>query len=97
MLPTAEQADLLGDALLENGALSVSVEDADAGGMSEKPIFGEPGATPQFWDACTLIAHFAPDADADELVRACAEALETPSANGVLFRIRLLDKTAPGA
>lgn len=27
----------------------------------------------------------------------CAIALETPSANGVLFRIRLLDKTAPGA
>jgi ribosomal protein L11 methyltransferase len=76
LLLTAEQADLLGDALLENGALSVSVEDADAGGMAEKPIFGEPGATPQFWDACTLIAHFAPDADADELLRACAEALE---------------------
>lgn len=27
----------------------------------------------------------------------CAIALETPSANGVLFRIWLLDKTAPGA
>jgi ribosomal protein L11 methyltransferase len=76
LLLTAEQADLLGDALLESGALSVSVEDADAGGVAERPIFGEPGATPQFWDACQLIAHFAPDADVDEILRASANALD---------------------
>ncbi|MBL8383738.1 MAG: 50S ribosomal protein L11 methyltransferase [Burkholderiales bacterium] len=36
-------ADALSDALIACGALSVSVEDANAGGMAEVPIYGEPG------------------------------------------------------
>lgn len=76
MLLPAEQADLLGDALLEAGALSVAVEDAQAGADGEQPIFGEPGATPQFWDACQLNALFAPTADPERIVGDCAEALD---------------------
>ncbi len=38
----AGDADVFSDALLGNGALSVSVEDADAGAANEQPIFGEP-------------------------------------------------------
>ena len=38
-----ERVDAWSDALLAAGALSVQVEDADADGESERPIFGEPG------------------------------------------------------
>lgn len=37
------QADALSDALLEQGALSVSVEDAQADSAEEQPLYGEPG------------------------------------------------------
>ena len=72
MLLPAEQADLLGDALLDAGALSVAIEDAQAGAAGEQPIFGEPGATPQFWDACQLNALFAPNADPKRIASDCA-------------------------
>lgn len=39
-----DNADEISDALLELGALSVTVEDAAAHGANEQPIFGEPGA-----------------------------------------------------
>ena len=42
----AGEADAFSDALLRNGALSVAVEDADAGAANEQPIFGEPGMPP---------------------------------------------------
>lgn len=75
MLLPAEHADLLGDALLEAGALSVGVEDAQAGAEGEQPIFGEPGATPQFWDACELNALFPASADAKKITQDCAAEL----------------------
>jgi ribosomal protein L11 methyltransferase len=37
------QADLLSDALLDQGALSISVEDAQADSADEQPLYGEPG------------------------------------------------------
>ena len=42
----AEHAELLADALLDCGALSVAVEDADADTPDELPLFGEPGLEP---------------------------------------------------
>jgi ribosomal protein L11 methyltransferase len=39
----ARVADALSDALLEQGALSVSIEDASAGTADEAPLYGEPG------------------------------------------------------
>jgi ribosomal protein L11 methyltransferase len=57
--------DALSDALLEEAqALSVSVEDADAGGSSEKPLFGEPGLpAPRLgWDRSTLKVLFESEA-----------------------------------
>jgi ribosomal protein L11 methyltransferase len=42
----AEHAELLADALLARGALSVAVEDADADTPDELPLFGEPGLEP---------------------------------------------------
>jgi ribosomal protein L11 methyltransferase len=37
------EADTLSDLLLEQGAVSVQAEDADADSLDEQPIFGEPG------------------------------------------------------
>jgi ribosomal protein L11 methyltransferase len=46
LLADAESADALSDALLEAGALSVSIEDADADTADEQPLYGEPGGEP---------------------------------------------------
>ena len=40
-------ADALAEALLAAGALSVSLEDADAESAHESPLFGEPGSDPE--------------------------------------------------
>jgi len=56
----AEIAEPLGDVLMELGALSVSVEDATAGGYDENPLYGEPGLSPevQAWDLSIVKALF---------------------------------------
>ncbi|QWE12712.1 50S ribosomal protein L11 methyltransferase [Polynucleobacter sp. AP-Titi-500A-B4] len=61
----AETAEPLGDALLELGALSVTVEDDSAGGYDENPLYGEPGLSPevQAWDRSAVTALFNPDID----------------------------------
>ena len=43
VLADAASAETLSDALLEAGALSVAVEDADAQSDSEQPVYAEPG------------------------------------------------------
>ncbi|MFY9328735.1 MAG: 50S ribosomal protein L11 methyltransferase [Georgfuchsia sp.] len=69
----AELAEALSEALLERGALSVSVEDADAGTERETPQFGEPGspATP-LWDNSKVVALFEPAHDLIGIVTAAA-------------------------
>jgi len=54
--------------LLELGALSVAVEDADADGAQERALFGEPGlpAPAAGWQRSTLRALFASEAEATE-------------------------------
>jgi len=47
LLADEQHAEALTDALLEAGALSVAVEDADAESASESPLFGEPGFEPE--------------------------------------------------
>ena len=61
----AEIAEPLGDALLEVGALSVTVEDDAAGGYDENPLYGEPGLSPevQAWDRSAVTALFNPEID----------------------------------
>jgi ribosomal protein L11 methyltransferase len=50
LLVDSKQAELLSDALMEAGALSVSLEDADAGTLDETPLFGEPDhPTAELW------------------------------------------------
>ena len=58
----AEHADELSDALLDQGAITVSVEDALAGTPDEMPQFGEPGSmantAPPLWSRSRVIALF---------------------------------------
>lgn len=75
---TPAQADLLGDALLEAGALAVDVGDALAGTPEEQAVFDEPGEwneplRPIRWQRARLAALFEDAAQADTLV---APALE---------------------
>lgn len=73
-LTEAAQADPICDALMEVGALSAIIEDADAGTPDEQPQFGEPGSvnTPG-WTRSRIVALLEPDADiAAVLAEACA-------------------------
>ena len=66
-------AEALADALLDNGALSASIEDADAGTPNETPQFGEPGSpTTPGWERSRVVALLEPDSDAETLIAACA-------------------------
>lgn len=68
----ATRAEALSEALMEHGALSVSIDDADAGTDAEKPQFGEPGMHPaSLWDHSRVVALFDP---ATELAEALAAA-----------------------
>ena len=54
----APEAGPLADALLESGAQSVSIEDADAGTEREAPQFAAPGETPLPWQRNRIVALF---------------------------------------
>jgi ribosomal protein L11 methyltransferase len=74
----ATRAEALSDALMETGALSVSIEDADAGTDAEKPQFGEPGHLPtSLWDHSRVIALFDGNTAGTELAAMLAEAART--------------------
>lgn len=65
------------DALLDAGAMAVTVEDADRGTEAEQPIFGEPGADSEehVWTRSRVIALLDTDMDAREIISlAAAEA-----------------------
>ena len=69
-------AEALSDALLDAGALSVSVEDADLGTEAEQPLFGEPGLEPEqtAWERSRIIALVTADTDHRALLDAAAAA-----------------------
>lgn len=72
----ASRAEALSDALLEEGAITVSVEDAQAGTPDEMPQFGEPGAATgealPLWQRSRVIALFEPDGTRLDLERRVA-------------------------
>jgi len=60
----SQNADLLSDTLMEVGALSASIEDANAETPDEQPIFGEPGDPPPgIWNKNIISALFNDDVD----------------------------------
>ncbi len=76
-----EHAEALSDALMEAGALSVSVEDADEGTEQENPQFGEPGMVPTeaAWDRSRVVALTDVDADQAAIVAEAAAAIKLPA------------------
>ncbi|MGD9871823.1 MAG: 50S ribosomal protein L11 methyltransferase [Thauera sp.] len=71
----ADKAEALSDALMEAGALSVSIEDADAGTAAETPQFGEPGHLPtSLWAHSRVLALFDGDTAGDALAAMLGEA-----------------------
>jgi ribosomal protein L11 methyltransferase len=66
----AEHAEMLSDALLESGALSVDLLDADADSPDEQAIFGEPGELPPgLWQHNRVSALFESDKDVVAILR----------------------------
>jgi len=82
LLADAASAEALSDALLAGGALSVSIEDADADTPDENPLFGEPGGEPEraAWRHNRLSALLAAGTDPAQLLAAACEkySIETP-------------------
>lgn len=82
-LTDASHAEPLCDALLDAGALSASLEDADAGTPDEQPQFGEPGSVNSpGWTHSRVVALLEPDADIAILLGAACAAVglsETPA------------------
>ena len=75
-LTDASHAEPICDALLEAGALSASIEDADAGTPDEQPLFGEPGSVPSSgWTHSRIVALLEPDADIDALLAEAVAAI----------------------
>jgi ribosomal protein L11 methyltransferase len=84
-----QHAERLSDALIDAGALSVSVEDADVGTDIEQPLFGEPGMEPEqaAWEHSRVVALVSVDADCAAIVAAAAKSAEL-SADALPFSVR---------
>ena len=66
----ADDVEAISDALLEAGAASVEVADAEAGSSFEQPVFAEPGSgDPRPWRRSVVNALVAEGTDAGALVR----------------------------
>lgn len=72
-----QQAEQLSDALMDAGALSVSVEDADEGTDAEQPLFGEPGMEPKehAWERSRVVALADTDTDVNTLLSSASAAI----------------------
>lgn len=74
LLVDSKHAELLSDALLEIGALSVSLEDADAGTVDETPLFGEPDhPTAELWAHSIAVVLLDKDANVAETLAIAAQ------------------------
>jgi ribosomal protein L11 methyltransferase len=73
----ADAVDAMSDALLDAGALSVSVEDAEADTAREQPLYGEPGAdaAPPAWRCNRVRVLIARDAGPDQVLAQAAATL----------------------
>ena len=72
----AQYADSLSDALLELGALSVDIHDADADTAQEQALFGEPGEPPaQLWSFNKVTAMFPETVRIDDIMRQASHAI----------------------
>ncbi len=84
---TAPDAETVSDALLEQGALSVELSDAQAGTLAERPVFDEPGADGAAWALQRVCALFEEEVDAAAAVGAALDALQLLPASQVLVEV----------
>ncbi len=82
--------ELLSEYLMETGALSVVIEDADKGTEDEQPIFNQPsddgeswyriGAVQDnFWRRCTVTAYYHADVDVNEVIESVVQTFTLPA------------------
>jgi len=75
-------ADLISDTLMELGALSAIIEDANAETIDEQPIFGEPGDPPPgIWQQNLVSALFDEGVDIDAVMADLQSQTKLPSLN----------------
>ncbi len=73
-------ADLISDTLMELGALSAIIEDANAETVDEQPIFGEPGDPPPgIWQQNLVSALFDEGVDIEAVMAELQEQTKLPS------------------
>src|SRR5690625_3244371 len=74
------QAETWSDALLDAGALAVTVNDANDGTAAEQPLYGEPGMEPaaHAWSRNRLMVILPEGADAKALLQQTAQAVGLP-------------------
>ncbi len=74
-----QNADLISDALMTIGALSASIEDANAETLSEQAIFGEPGDPPPgIWQQNIVTAMFDEAAEVNQVISALSQETSIP-------------------
>jgi ribosomal protein L11 methyltransferase len=79
-----QNADLISDALMDIGALSASIEDANAETPAEQAIFGEPSSKdiqfppPGIWQQNIVTAMFAENSDINKIISALKLATKIP-------------------
>ncbi|HQS98862.1 MAG: ribosomal protein L11 methyltransferase [Hydrogenophilales bacterium 16-64-46] len=79
-LVDSRTAEPLSDALMDAGALSVALEDADAGTVDETPLFGEPDhPTAELWQRSIAVVLFDRDADVAAILAEAAQAIGVPA------------------
>lgn len=83
-----DSAERLSDALMDLGALSVSIEDAHAGTEEEQPIFGEPGMEQETWHDSLVSALFDSNVDVPAMMQQLTQDLGLDGAPP--FRIETL-------
>lgn len=71
----AAHAELLSDALMEQGALSVDIHDAASNSPDEQPIFGEPGnPVEEIWQNSEVSALFDEECNVSDIIATLTEA-----------------------
>jgi ribosomal protein L11 methyltransferase len=88
-----DQAEALSDALMEAGALSVSVEDADLGTEAEQPLFGEPGMEPEqtAWEHSRVVALVDAEGEPTAVLQAAASAAGL-NADALHYQLRAVEE-----
>lgn len=83
LLVDSRTAEPLSDALMEAGALSVALEDADAGTADETPLFGEPDhPTAELWQRSIATVLFDETAGVAAILAEAAAAIGVPVPTG---------------